>query len=113
MGGMYCCRRGKTDEFLADLAVRWPGVRHMLAVDPHQAAEHVLNLTMALGLQPYKAQVHPDSWDSLLLLCMHWLTYFHAHISAYAHCHWLKSGLVNSAAVMHRTASDINTCNAE
>ena len=35
-------------------------MRHMLAVDPHQAAEHVLNLTMALGLQPYKAQVHPD-----------------------------------------------------
>ncbi len=41
-------------------------MRHMLAVDPHQAAEHVLNLTMALGLQPYKAQVHPDSWESLL-----------------------------------------------
>ncbi|KAL0030353.1 hypothetical protein WJX77_011899 [Trebouxia sp. C0004] len=52
-------RRGKTDEFLADLAVRWPGVRHMLAVDPHQAAEHVLNLTIALGLQPYKAQ---ETW---------------------------------------------------
>lgn len=29
----------------------------MLAVDPHQAAEHVVNLTIALGLQPYKAQV--------------------------------------------------------
>jgi len=36
-------------------------VRHMLAVDPHQAAEHVLNLTIALGLQPYKAQAHPKS----------------------------------------------------
>ncbi len=50
-------RRAKTDLFLADLAVQWPGVRHMLALDPNQAAEHVVNLTCALGVQPYKAQV--------------------------------------------------------
>lgn len=61
-------RRGKTDQFLADLAVRWPGVRHMLAVDPHQAAEHVVNLTIALGLQPYKAQVWLPCMSNLCIV---------------------------------------------
>lgn len=56
-GCVVVCRRAKTDLFLADLAVRWPGVRHMRAVDANQAAEHIVNLSCALGIQPYKAQV--------------------------------------------------------
>ena len=51
------CRRSKTDLFVFDLAVKWPGVRHMLALDQAQAVEHVVTLTYGLGLQPYKAQV--------------------------------------------------------
>lgn len=52
-----CCRSQTTNTFIADLAVRWPGVRHMLAIDVNQAAEYVVNLTSALALQPYKTQV--------------------------------------------------------
>ena len=51
------CRRTKTDLFVSDLAVKWPGVRHMLAQDQAQAATYVVSLTCALAMQPYKAQV--------------------------------------------------------
>ena len=65
---LLSCRPDKPKKFLADLAVRWPGVRHRLAVDANQAAEHVVNLTTALALQPYKAQVSIDQ-IALQLLC--------------------------------------------
>ncbi|KAL3153302.1 hypothetical protein ABBQ38_011646 [Trebouxia sp. C0009 RCD-2024] len=52
-------RRTKTDLFVSDLAVRWPGVRHMLALDQAQAAGYVVSLTCALAMQPYKAQ---ETW---------------------------------------------------
>ena len=42
---------------MADLAVRWPGLRHMFAMDSNQAAEYVEFLTLTLAVQPYKAQV--------------------------------------------------------
>lgn len=42
---------------MSDLAVRWPGVRHMLALDQAQAAGYIVSLTCALAMQPYKAQV--------------------------------------------------------
>lgn len=51
------CRCTKTDLFVFDLAVKWPGVRHMLALDQAQAAAYVVSLTCALAMQPYKAQV--------------------------------------------------------
>lgn len=51
------CRCTKTDLFISDLAVKWPGVRHMLALDQAQAATYVVSLTCALAMQPYKAQV--------------------------------------------------------
>lgn len=64
------CRRTKTDLFVSDLAVKWPGVRHMLALDQAQAATYVVTLTCALAMQPYKAQVLlcPFSPVSLWLL---------------------------------------------
>lgn len=53
------CRIKATRAFVADLAVRWPGMRHMFAMDANQAAEYVEFLTLALALQPYKTQVSP------------------------------------------------------
>ena len=54
---MPVCRIKATQKFIADLAVRWPGMRHMFALDANQAAEYVEFATLALALQPYKAQV--------------------------------------------------------
>lgn len=65
--GAVLCRRTKTDLFVSDLAVKWPGVRHMLALDQAQAASYVVSLTCALAMQPYKAQV-------LCSVCAHFLS---------------------------------------
>ena len=65
--GAVACRRTKTDLFVSDLAVRWPGVRHMLALDQAQAAGYVVSLTCALAMQPYKAQVLRPTSITLLV----------------------------------------------
>ena len=66
------CRQYRPDKpkkFMAGLAVRWPGVPHRLAIDANQAAEHVVNLTTALAMQPYKAQVIFTSFQHTLCWC--------------------------------------------
>jgi len=49
--------RAAADAAAARLAIAWPGVRHALVPDAAAAAEHILGLTKALAVQPYKAQV--------------------------------------------------------
>ncbi|KAK9828426.1 hypothetical protein WJX81_006839 [Elliptochloris bilobata] len=52
--GGFC--RAPIDAASAGLSVSWPGVRHALVPDGAAAAEHVLGLTKALAVQPYKVQ---------------------------------------------------------
>lgn len=75
-GGGFC--RAPFDAAAAGLAVGWPGVRHALVPDAVAAAEHIVGLTKALAVQPYKVQVPRalDKWRRYLQgLCAqsHWL----------------------------------------
>ena len=56
---VWGCSRASIDEFMGDLAVRWPGVTHRVTLDAHQTAEHLLYTTMALAKQPSTDQVSP------------------------------------------------------
>lgn len=89
------CRRTKTDLFVSDLAVRWPGVRHMLALDQAEAAGYVVSLTCALAMQPYKAQV---LCQSSCFLCLSAFTTYSAYtydwtfdVTTLQDQHWSRS----------------------
>ncbi len=69
--------RAAADAAAARLAIAWPGVRHALVPDAAAAAEHILGLTKALAVQPYKAQVAAPlrtAERALLHMCteVHW-----------------------------------------
>ena len=58
---VWGCSRASIDEFMGDLAVRWPGVTHRVTLDAHQTAEHLLYTTLALAKQPSTDQVRPGA----------------------------------------------------
>ncbi len=69
---VWGCSRASVDDFMGDLAVRWPGVTHRVTLDAHQTAEHLLYTTIALAKQPSTDQVSPMAQDlSRPWLCAH------------------------------------------
>jgi hypothetical protein len=59
--------RGPTEEAVSRLTVHHPAVRYRIVADKDEAADHVTNLTRALALQPYRAQVGLSTASSAAL----------------------------------------------